>query len=134
MRFNFIKLIIKRIDISELTQGTAIAGFFFYCAMFLLSTQSPEMGVRAAKAGLWVFVICWVVGFIWLFIESVICYRENKQLSEMLAREQSERDYCIWSNDDINLISDEELGEFKKQVTARNISKRAGRKVDENEY
>lgn len=134
MKFEFIKLIIKRIDIGGLTQGTAMAGFFFYCATFLLSNQSPEMGVRAAKAGLWIFAICWVVGFIWLFIEHVICYRENKQLSEMLVKEQSERDYCIWANDDINLISDEELGEFKKQVTARNISKRAGRKVNENEY
>lgn len=83
-----------------------------------------------AKAG-WFMVFCGLLVFVgWSLIQMLVGWNKYDRAPE---KPLPTGDHVLWSNDDIPTMPERELAEFRAKVKARNISKRAGRKIQDAE-
>ncbi|AUR98946.1 TMhelix containing protein [Vibrio phage 1.257.O._10N.286.46.A4] len=107
----------------------SVAGGLMLIGMMKSGMDDIDNNVRMMKAAAIIFVTLFTVISIASMIGDTQSIINHKRAEEK--REKRQQNYCLWSNDDIPTMTDRELELFMAGVKARNISKRAGRKINE---
>ncbi|AUR90152.1 TMhelix containing protein [Vibrio phage 1.138.O._10N.261.48.A1] len=127
-----IKQAFKQMDwehIFKLSGG--IAGALMLIGMMKSGMDDIENNVRMMRAAFFIFVSLFALIFIALMVgDTQALINQKRRVAERI--EKSKQDLCLWSNDDIPTMTDRELELFAAGIRAKNISKRAGRKISED--
>lgn len=126
-----IKQAFKYLDFEQIFKiAGGIAGGLMLIGMMKSGMDDIDNNVRMMKAGFVIFVSLFALITLALWQGGARdLINQKRRAAEQV--EKNQQDFCLWSNDDIPTMTDKELAEFKASVTARNISKRAGRKLED---
>ncbi|CAH9013470.1 TMhelix containing protein [Vibrio phage 417E50-1] len=107
----------------------SVAGGLMLIGMMKSGMDDIDNNVRMMKAAAVIFVSLFAVISIASMIGDTQSIINQKRAEEK--REKRQQNHCLWSNDDIQTMTDRELELFAAGIKAKNISKRAGRKINE---
>ncbi|CAM0073562.1 hypothetical protein VPHK411_0031 [Vibrio phage K411] len=105
------------------------AGGLMLIGMMKSGMDDIDNNVRMMKAAAVIFVSMFTLVTIGMWQGRTRDLINQKRAEEK--REKRQQSYCLWSNDDIQTMTDKELELFAAGIKAKNISKRAGRKINE---
>lgn len=115
-------------DIFKVSGG--IAGALMLIGMMKSGMDDIDNNVRMMKAAAVIFVTLFsVISIATMIGETQSIIKQKRRAVERV--EKNKQDLCLWSNNDIPTMTNRELELFMAGVKARNISKRAGRKINE---
>ena len=107
----------------------SVAGGLMLIGMMKSGMDDIDNNVRMMKAAAVIFVSLFTLVTLGMWQGRTRDLINHKRAEEK--REKCQQNYCLWSNDDIPTMTDRELELFAAGIKARNISKRAGRKINE---
>jgi hypothetical protein len=106
-----------------------VAGGLMLIGMMKSGMDDIDNNVRMMKAAAVIFVSMFTLVTLGMWQGGTRDLINQKRAEEK--REKRQQNNCPWSNDDIPTMTNAELELFMAGVKARNISKRAGRKINE---
>ncbi len=106
-----------------------VAGGIMLIGMMKSGMDDIDNNVRMMKAAAVIFASMFTLVTLGMWQGATRDLINQKRAEEK--REKRQQSYCLWSNDDIPTMTDRELELFMAGIKARNISKRAGRKINE---
>ncbi|CAH9012261.1 TMhelix containing protein [Vibrio phage 284E43-1] len=107
----------------------SVAGGLMLIGMMKSGMDDIDNNVRMMKAAAVIFVSMFTLVTLGMWQGGTRDLINQKRAEEK--REKRQQNYCLWSNDDIPTMTDKELELFAAGIKAKNISKRAGRKINE---
>ncbi|CAH9015883.1 TMhelix containing protein [Vibrio phage 282E43-1] len=106
-----------------------VAGGLMLIGMMKSGMDDIDNNVRMMKAATVIFVSMFTLVTLGMWQGRTRDLINQKRAEEK--REKRQQNNCLWSNDDIQTMTDRELELFAAGIKAKNISKRAGRKINE---
>ncbi|CAH9012047.1 TMhelix containing protein [Vibrio phage 448O51-1] len=106
-----------------------VAGGLMIIGMMKSGMDDIDNNVRMMKAAIVIFVSMFALVTLGMWQGRTRDLINQKRAEEK--REKRQQNNCLWSNDDIQTMTDRELELFAAGIKAKNISKRAGRKINE---
>ncbi|CAH9012128.1 TMhelix containing protein [Vibrio phage 416E50-1] len=107
----------------------SVAGGLMLIGMMKSGMDDIDNNVRMMKAAAVIFVSMFTLVTLGMWQGGTRDLINQKRAEEK--REKRQQNNCLWSNDDIPTMTDKELELFAAGIKAKNISKRAGRKINE---
>ncbi|CAH9015880.1 TMhelix containing protein [Vibrio phage 237E40-1] len=107
----------------------SVAGGLMLIGMMKSGMDDIDNNVRMMKAAAVIFVSMFTLVTLGMWQGGTRDLINQKRAEEK--REKRQQSYYLWSNDDIQTMTDKELELFAAGIKAKNISKRAGRKINE---